>query len=214
MAAEDADVLFHALVESHARSVGLFLAQLVDDRGVAEDLLQETLLAAYRSRDDLTRVENPEAWLFGIARHRALDAGRRQRRRRRLLDRLARSRPDRALDPADAAAVGDLLERHLEPHERALLILRYLHGFDAAELGVVFDASPEAIRQRLSRIRRRLRLRLEAAPSPPSARRHELRPRGPDVHQLSGAAATAEDEALQRLLAPLAAIPPVILAHR
>jgi DNA-directed RNA polymerase specialized sigma24 family protein len=35
-------------------------------------------------------------------------------------------------------------------------LLRYLHGFDAAELALILGISPEAIRQRLSRSRRKL----------------------------------------------------------
>ena len=37
-----------------------------------------------------------------------------------------------------------------------LLVLRYLHGFDARELAAITGRSPEAVRQRLSRAKRRL----------------------------------------------------------
>jgi RNA polymerase sigma factor (sigma-70 family) len=53
-------------------------------------------------------------------------------------------------------ALRDLLERHLEPDERALLLLRYLHGFNAAELAQIMGVTPEAVRQRLSRSRGKL----------------------------------------------------------
>jgi len=39
-------------------------------------------------------------------------------------------------------AVRDLLERTLEPDERALLILRYLHGFDAVEFAAMTGRTP------------------------------------------------------------------------
>ncbi|HJQ52119.1 MAG TPA: sigma factor-like helix-turn-helix DNA-binding protein [Gaiellaceae bacterium] len=53
-------------------------------------------------------------------------------------------------------ALRDLLERTLEPDDRALLVLRYLHGFDAVALAAMTGRTPEAIRQRLARARARL----------------------------------------------------------
>jgi hypothetical protein len=116
-------------------------------------------------------------------------------------------------DPAEAAATRDLLERYLDANDRALLILRYLHGFDSQELSEIFRISPEAIRQRLSRLRRQLRL----AASPAAARSGELRPRGPDVQRYTEAflGEIETDLAFERFLAPLADVrPPPIRARR
>jgi len=199
---------FDALVDKLSGRISLFLAQLVGDRELAQDLLQDTLLAAYRSRDQLDAVSNPEAWLFGIARNRALSANRRRRRARKALDRLGLLHREATSDPAEAMATRDLLERYLEPNDRALLILRYLHGFDSQELGAVFRMSPEAIRQRLSRLRRRLRL----AAGPAALGVEGLRPRGPDVQRYAEQSIEEleTDLALERFIAPLAEIPPVV----
>jgi RNA polymerase sigma factor (sigma-70 family) len=203
----EADAAFDRLVEEHGRRVGRFLVQLVRDRELAEDLLQETLLAAFKDRRRLERIVNHEAWLFAIARNRALDANRRGRRRRRALERLLLIRREPAADPAEAAAVRDMLERHLDANDRALLILRYLHGFDAHELSEVFGMTPEAIRQRLSRLRHRLRL----AAGPAEAPVGDLRPRGPQVQR--HAEATVDelevDLAFEHLLRPLADVTPL-----
>lgn len=51
----------------------------------------------------------------------------------------------------------DMLARTLSPEDRALVLLRYLHGFDAVELGEMTGSTPEAVRQRLSRACARLR---------------------------------------------------------
>jgi RNA polymerase sigma-70 factor (ECF subfamily) len=184
----------------------LFLAQLVRDRDLAQDLLQDTLLAAYTSRDQLGGVSNQEAWLFAIARNRALSANRRRRRGLRAVDRLRLARREEASDPAEAAATRDLLERYLDPNDRALLILRYLHGFDSQELSEVFRMTPEAIRQRLSRLRHRLRL----AAGPGTADHDELRPRGPGVQRYAEQSLEEleTDLAFERFLAPLADVHP------
>jgi RNA polymerase sigma-70 factor, ECF subfamily len=136
--------------------LGRFLAQMVGDRGLAEDLLQDSFTEAFRCRDQLGRIENPEAWLFGIARNRALAALRKRRRFRSAFERLVpRSEPSER-DDLELLALRDLLERTLEPDDRALLILRYLHGFDAVELAAMTGRTPEAIRQRLARARARV----------------------------------------------------------
>src|SRR5258708_3752602 len=137
------------------RRVGRYLVQMVGDRALAEDLLQDTFDAVFRSRSQLGAVENPEAWVFGIARHRALDALRRQRRfdgaLRRLIDRGSNQSED-----DEVVAVRDLLARHLGAEDRALVLLRYVHDFDSNELAAMTGLTPQAVRQRLSRARTRL----------------------------------------------------------
>ncbi len=148
--------LIEALFRNCERRLGTFLVQMVGNRTLAEDLLQDSFHDAFRARRSLATVEKPEAWLFGIARNRALAALRRRRRLLGALERLVQ-RPERSeADDLELLAVRDLLDRHLDPDDRALLILRYLHGFDAAELGAMTNRSPEAIRQRLSRAKARL----------------------------------------------------------
>lgn len=136
--------------------LGRFLAQMVGNHSLAEDLLQDTYCDAFRLRGQLGEVENPEAWLFGIARNRALAALRRRRRLESALKRLL-PRPDPSeRDDLELLALRDLLQRHLEPDDRALLILRYLHGFGATELASMTGRTPEAVRQRLARAKSRL----------------------------------------------------------
>lgn len=136
--------------------LGRFLVQMVDDRGLAEDLLQDSFYEALRCSDQLREVDNPEAWLFGIARNRALAALRRRRRLRAALERLIQRPATSERDDLELLALRDLLQRHVEPEDRALLVLRYLHGFGATELAAMTGRSPDAVRQRLARAKNRL----------------------------------------------------------
>jgi RNA polymerase sigma-70 factor (ECF subfamily) len=146
------EVLFRA----HAQELGRYLVAMVRDRSLAEDLLQDTFHDALRAWDRLEGIGNERAWLYGIARHRPLHALRRGRRFQRALVRLAGSRevvqePDETL-----VALLDLLERELSSELRALVLLRYVHGLQAAELAEMTGLSPDAVRQRLARGRARL----------------------------------------------------------
>jgi RNA polymerase sigma-70 factor (ECF subfamily) len=142
------------LFEQHERRLGQFLVHVVRDRALAEDLLQETFLAAWRARNELDAVVNPEAWLFGIARHRALRSLRGTQRLRRALERVA-ANPPVTMDEGSGPAVDvlALVHRVLSPEDRALVVLRYVHGFGAPELAEMTGRSPDAIRKRLERAR-------------------------------------------------------------
>jgi RNA polymerase sigma-70 factor (ECF subfamily) len=150
------------LFREHERGLGQFLRQLVNDPTLADDLIQETFLAAARERERLPSIERPKAWLFQIARNRALHAMRGRRRAFAALQRLTREvgirsrHLESAADPADAMAVREHLAAYLKPEERALLILRYVHGFKSPELAEIVGRSPDAVRQELSRTRRKL----------------------------------------------------------
>jgi len=148
---------FEELFYRCEQRLGRFLVQMVRDRQLAEDLLQDTFHDAFRDRGRLAAVENEEAWLYGIARNRALNALRRRRRFRSAIDRLVH-RDDGQGETGDHElfALRDLLERHLSREEGALLILRYLHDFNAPELAVMTGQTPEAIRQRLARAKKKL----------------------------------------------------------
>jgi RNA polymerase sigma factor (sigma-70 family) len=135
---------------ANEQRLGQFLVQMVRDRALAEDLLQETFVAAYRARDRAVAVENIDAWLFGIARHRALAALRRRRRMRRALGRLG-ARPQEQPESAEVSDVMNTLERLLSPDDRSLVVLRYVHDFDATQLAALTGRSPAAIRKRLER---------------------------------------------------------------
>ena len=145
-----------ALFRAHAQELGRYLVAMVRDRALAEDLLQDTFHDALRAQEQLPRIENERAWLYGIARHRALRALRRGRRFQRAVVRLAGSREVTSEGDEALVALLDLLDRDLSPDVRALVLLRYVHGFRAAELAEMTGLSPEAVRQRLARGRARL----------------------------------------------------------
>jgi RNA polymerase sigma-70 factor, ECF subfamily len=160
------------LFRRHKRGLDQFLVQIIKSRPLAEDLLQETFLTALGFGGRLGEVRHARAWLYGIALNEALGALRRARHEHTALERLARQSELYAPDPAAALEVRDLLERHLGLEDRALVVLRYLHGFRAEELAAMSGHTPEAVRQRLSRARRTLARAAEperAAPAPTGA---------------------------------------------
>jgi RNA polymerase sigma-70 factor (ECF subfamily) len=151
---------FVALVRSLERPIGSFLAQMTSDSALAADLMQETFLVGWRERERMPA--DPalcRAWLYGVARNRALDALRKERRGAIALDRLvnrAIRQPVTAWEGDGALAMRDLLVRTLGPVDRSLFVLRYVHGFDGPELAELTGMKVAAIRKRLQRAGQRL----------------------------------------------------------
>jgi RNA polymerase sigma factor (sigma-70 family) len=144
------------LFARHERELGRFIAQLVHSRQLADDLLQDTFLAAWRSRADLDEVRDPRAWLYGIARHRVLMHLRGWRRAIAAYERYVAWQQDPPADEAEGYAVRDLMARSLSPEERTVIVLFHLHGFRADEIAAMAGRSHPAVRKQLERARQKL----------------------------------------------------------
>ncbi len=66
-------------LEKYGDTLYRFARARVKDSFTAEDLVQETLLAAYRSRKNFSGRSTPRTWLIGILRHKIVDYYRKQK---------------------------------------------------------------------------------------------------------------------------------------
>jgi RNA polymerase sigma-70 factor (ECF subfamily) len=67
------------MVKEHARTLYLYALTRVGKRELAEDIVQDTLLAALQSWKTFTGQSSERTWLIGILRHKILDYFRRHR---------------------------------------------------------------------------------------------------------------------------------------
>ena len=73
-------------VDKHANDLFRFASLRVRDSLVAEDLVQETFLAALKGFDSFRGDSSPRTWLIGLLRHKIADHFRRLNRQRRVED--------------------------------------------------------------------------------------------------------------------------------
>ena len=137
------------------RVYGYFLHRCGGSVPVAEDLTQETFLAAVTELRKGRRVDAPIPWVYGIARHKLLDHYRAQERRGRALEKRAgrEAVEELAWDDSDEQA-REWTEAALiavAPPQRAALVLCYLDGFSVPEIASTLGKSTAAVHSLLER---------------------------------------------------------------
>src|SRR4029078_10047024 len=65
---------FRLIFERYSRPVISFIFDMVNDRGLAEELTQETFVRAYRAMRTMRKDTKLSTWLFGIARNVARES--------------------------------------------------------------------------------------------------------------------------------------------
>ena len=130
-----------------------------------DDVVQETLLAAWRHRHGFRGDASVATWLVGITIRKTRSHARAANVRRRLFAwwHAAATEP---VAPADATDGEERLHathramRELGHRDREVLVLRYLEQRDIAQIAQVIGCSRAAVDARLTRARRRLRSEL------------------------------------------------------
>jgi RNA polymerase sigma-70 factor (ECF subfamily) len=198
---------FRKLTDPYRRELQVHLYRMVGSLQDAEDLLQETLLAAWRGLEQFEERASIRTWLYRIATNRALDALRARGRRPETQtvthlpgptrwneplwlepypDVLLDGVPDEAPGPEaryetrEAIGLAFIVGlQHLPPHQRAVLVLRDVLGYGAAEAAELLDTTETSVNSLLRRARAAFDTRLpaagrERAPLPDSVEEREL----------------------------------------
>ncbi|HXU00848.1 MAG TPA: RNA polymerase sigma factor [Polyangia bacterium] len=149
----------------HGAAIGRLCMALVGSQADAEDLTQETLLAAHDAFDSWRGEGSIRSWLFGIARRKCARHLESRSAGRAKLELIRDDAP--APDPADAASERQLAARarqalaDIKPSEREALILRYAGGLSFREVAAACGIDEAAARKRVSRAHARLREQLD-----------------------------------------------------
>lgn len=145
------------------------LTRIVRDVGLAEDLAQDALLVALEKWPETGVPDNPGAWLMATAKHRAIDAMRRDKLLDRKHEELGYELEEKQLAVPDIDAaiddqVGDdllslvFISCHpiLSTESRVALTLRLLGGLTTDEIARAFLVPEATIAQRIVRAKRTL----------------------------------------------------------
>jgi RNA polymerase sigma-70 factor, ECF subfamily len=153
-----------ALYDAHALALLGYAVRLCDgDRARAEDLVQETLVRAWRHLDVLDPSAAPvRPWLFTVAQHLAIDAYRARRARPPEVGEAAFATVpglDELEGTLDRIVVVDALAA-LSPEHRAVIVETYYRGRTVADAARVLGIPPGTVKSRCHYALRALKLAL------------------------------------------------------
>ncbi len=152
---------FEALVGAYAADLHRYAYWLCRQRELAEDLVQETFMRAWKSLDSLQDYTAAKSWLITILRREMA----RHFERRQLdltsldddvIDRIATD----SSDPSDLMLLRQAME-NLPLEYREPLLLQVIGGFSCDEIATELGIKPGAVMTRLFRARQKLRASFE-----------------------------------------------------
>jgi len=153
------------LMQAYGDDLYRHCRQMLRDPALADDVHQTVFVQAYRDLPRFSRRSTLRTWLYGIARHRCLDALKARRRWFRRFE-LADAPPDgqdlrpRADEHLAAVGVASALELaldELKPKVRVAVLLRFREDMTYEEMAEVCGERPATLQARVARAMPRLR---------------------------------------------------------
>ena len=151
------------LHDLHGTALWRYAVHLTGNPTTADDVVQETLLRAWRSPRILEQDPNTaRSWMFTVARNLVIDEARSARRRHESTTDSPPERPTREAADAifDSLLIADALATLSEDH-RAVVVSAYFDGLNTAELARHLGVAEGTVKSRLHYGLRALRLALQ-----------------------------------------------------
>lgn len=185
-------------LEAYRRELTAYCYRMLGSGFEAEDAVQETMVRAWRAFDRFEGRSSVRSWLYRIATNVCVDMQRSPQRRARAMDMGPASTADTALppglpdaawvmpiqdskvvapdgDPAEVAAQRETIRlafvaalQHLPPRQRAVLILREVLKWKAAEVADLLDTTVASVNSAMQRARATMDAAEEASTSLPA----------------------------------------------
>lgn len=156
--AGDLERAIRLLMQRHGEPIYRFIRTSLRNDSDADDVQQRVFIEAHRDLRRFGGRSTLRTWLFGIARHRVLDAIKRGARAGSHLGpgdgtEVPDARPTPG-EQLDDARLRDALARcldKLDEHIRSAVLMRHQQGFTFEEMGELFDQKPGTLQARVAR---------------------------------------------------------------
>jgi len=159
---------FHQLVLEHSHAMFRLAWRLTCDESLAEDIVQEAFLKAWRKLGDFKLQSSFRSWLHRIVVNTAMD----QLRTRSKREKMETSEPDWSLSQHGVTAARhdlqiDVQEQtraammNLSDTERTALMLRHFEGHSIQEIAQILNLTTNACKQTVFRAVKKMRIELQ-----------------------------------------------------
>lgn len=165
----DFRMALHRLMKRHRARVHRYCSAVLHDPVLADDVCQQIFIQVFRDLSQFHRRSKIRAWLFGIARHRILDAAKARRRWQAHQEGSSDTElPDPRHSPAEALdemrrreALARGLEQ-LDDRARSAVLLHYQQGLTFQEMAAICREKPGTLAARVARALPVLRADIES----------------------------------------------------
>ncbi len=155
-------ISFEEAIRPYQRTIEVFIKYKVNPLADAEDVIQETWLAAYQHYADVKKPESIKSWLLSVASSKIKDHYRRKARRLEIpLEELEETQTvHTAHGPEEITVVRDALER-LGEKDKRILYLYYFKDLPQDEIASRLGVPIGTVKSRLHYARKKLRQEYE-----------------------------------------------------
>jgi RNA polymerase sigma-70 factor (ECF subfamily) len=160
---------FEALARAIAGRLYRVAHRILRDPYLAEDAMQQALIAMWRDFPALRDVDRYESWAYRLVVNAAMSVARHDRRRQASVTLVPLDIDDEGPasgDPSQGLADRDALDRafqRLSPEHRAVVVLRHYVGLPIEEIAQSLEVPAGTVASRLHHAMRGLRAALDAA---------------------------------------------------
>ena len=156
--------LYSHFVNSYSNSIYSLIVRIVQTNEDAEELTQDSFLKAFKKLNSFKGDCSFSTWLFRIAYNTAISATRKRKIEYPMVDEvMMESVPDEAMESFFDGDENEIKLQKLEEaitklnvEEKTLITLFYTEDKSVAELARVLDLTPENVKVKLHRVRKRL----------------------------------------------------------
>ncbi|TWI91164.1 RNA polymerase sigma factor [Chitinophaga japonensis] len=167
--AEGDETAFRLFFHRYVPELRPLIMHITKNAAVAEDIIQETFLRLWLSRDKLDTIENPRSWLLRIVFYQSFSYLRRQAVHTKAMDVIAlrqathemRNTTEEALAYAQLTRLVGEVVRQLPPQARRIYLLSREKGLRIPEIARELALSPHTVKNSLVRSLQTIRKRIE-----------------------------------------------------
>lgn len=158
---------FSGIYEKYKNRLFGFLYKLTKERSLAEDIMQETFVAALRNIDQFDKNRSLLSWLFGIAhkktidffRHKKIEQNYSEEGKSAVGGRL--ERPDEAKSNSDIRTLVNEAVESLDPVQKKVFLMREMAGTPFKEIAEILDCPLNTALGRMRLALKNIRIYLE-----------------------------------------------------
>lgn len=161
-------VCFERLYSLYERRIFQYIRTFVRDLGVAEELVVDSMLAVWDGARRFNRASRVSTWIFGIARHKALDAVRRASRGARRVDleqadevSTSEPAPEEAAEQRELHGMMEHALGQLSPEHREILYLAFYADLPYDQIAILLSLPVNTVKTRVYYAKQNLRGRIE-----------------------------------------------------